>query len=391
MPKALISIDNHFVKLPNGEIRCESIVDQSFWDRYLDVFDTIDVLVRTEMVSYDPKYNDYNSVEHPKVNIIMVPMFKSIKELLINFSEIRKTIKKQNLSRYDAVIVRLPSLLGFLVSSNKFSKSIPCGAEVVADMSIAPSDSGLGGKFKAYVFHTLLKHYVKKADGVAYVTKTALQEKYPADSKAVLNNYSSINLDKSYFYEKTHYLKTKVEAFKLIHVSTLNSNAKGHIVFIDTVKKLLEDGYNVQGTIVGGGAFKSYYEQYSIKGALENNIIFTGSISDPKILREQYINSDILLFPSEFEGLPRTVIEAMSCSLAVVASNVGGIPELLDEAWMSSADDMEFFYTKTKELLDKPMLLETTSKANYHKAFKYEAQEVQKRRNKFFTDLLEAK
>lgn len=391
MPKALISIDNHFVALPDGTIKCENIVDQSFWDRYLEVFETIDVFVRTETVTYDSKYDDYNSVEHPNVNIIPVPMFKTIKELVFNFFEIRSIIKNQDLNRYEAIIVRLPSLLGFLVCNHTVSHSIPCGVEVVADMSTPPSDSGLGGKVKALIFHSLLKHYVRKANGVAYVTKNALQLKYPANSKAIQNHYSSINLDSSYFYDKTNEPKDEKEPFLLIHVSTLNSNAKGHKVFIDTIERLSKDGYNVQGLIVGGGSLKSYYEDYSKEKNIEDAIKFTGAISNPKELRDLYIQSDILLFPSEFEGLPRTVIEAMSCSLAVVASNVGGIPELLDKEWLSSFDDTDFFYRKTKELIDHPQLLEQTSRENYKKAFEYEASQIQKRRNQFFSELLEAK
>lgn len=391
MPKALISIDNHFVALPDGTIKCENIIDQSFWNRYLEVFETIDVFVRTETVTYDSKYDDYNSVEHPNVNIIPVPMFKTIKELVLSLFEIRSIIKNQDLNRYEAIIVRLPSLLGFLVCHNTFSRSIPIGVEVVADMSNAPSDSGLGGKLKYFFFHSLLKHYVRNSNGVSYVTKNSLQLKYPANSKAIQNHYSSINLDPSYFYDKPDDLKNRNEPSVLIHVSTLNSNAKGHKIFIDTIDQLKKNGYNVQGIIVGGGSFKSYYEQYCEDKNIDNTITFTGSISDPKELRNLYIMSDILLFPSEFEGLPRTVIEAMSCSLSVVASNVGGIPELLDEQWIGDFNDTDFFYSKISQLIDNPQLMKKSSSDNYNKAFEYEASQIQKRRNQFFSELMEAK
>ena len=46
-------------------------------------------------------------------------------------------------------------------------------------------------------------------------------------------------------------------------------------------------------------------------------------------MREQLLESDLYLFPSESEGLPRGVIEAMACGLVCVASNISGIPELL--------------------------------------------------------------
>lgn len=389
--RALISIDNHFVQLPNGDIKCENIVNQSFWDRYLEVFDTIDVFVRTENVSDEITYDTYNDVSHSNVNIIPIPMFRSIKELISNYKEIRKIIKEvSSKNTFSAVVIRLPSLLGYMVSNIMLKNNYPLGVEVVADMSVAPAESGLGGKIKYKIFHKLLKYYVAKADGVAYVTKFALQRNYPAHAGAVQGNYSSIDLRQSYFYEKQAF-EDDTNPFRLVHVSTLNSNAKGHKIFIDTINKLLKAGYLVEGTIVGGGVYKDHYESYCKELKIKDYIKFTGAISDPMQLRELYISSSALLFPSEFEGLPRTVIEAMACSLAVVASNVGGIPELLEDKWMSTASDSSFYYDAVQSLIENPSELEKTSKRNYIKALEYESSKIQNQRNSFFKALLEAK
>ena len=58
-----------------------------------------------------------------------------------------------------------------------------------------------------------------------------------------------------------------------------------------------------------------------------NNIKFLGERNDVDILLKE---SDIFLLISKFEALPLSVLEAMRCGLPVICTNVGGIPEVVD-------------------------------------------------------------
>lgn len=105
------------------------------------------------------------------------------------------------------------------------------------------------------------------------------------------------------------------------------------------------------------------------------------------LVREQLLASDIYLFPSESEGLPRGVIEAMACGLVAIASNVSGIPELLEEEDMKEPHDVDGFVERIRELVDHPEQMEDRSVRNIGVARLYSNENLTKSRNAFYGKL----
>jgi teichuronic acid biosynthesis glycosyltransferase TuaC len=79
--------------------------------------------------------------------------------------------------------------------------------------------------------------------------------------------------------------------------------------------------------VVGDGPEKQNLES-SAKSLDLKNIIFKGSIPHED-MPSYMAASDVLILPSETEGLPTSVQEAMACGIPVIASNVGGISDLI--------------------------------------------------------------
>ena len=65
---------------------------------------------------------------------------------------------------------------------------------------------------------------------------------------------------------------------------------------------------------------------------IENEVIFTGRV-EPQKIHKYYQAADIFVLPSYTEGLPVSVLEAMACGLPIVATDVGGTPEIITDGF----------------------------------------------------------
>ncbi|MCB1275279.1 glycosyltransferase family 4 protein [Prosthecobacter sp.] len=111
-------------------------------------------------------------------------------------------------------------------------------------------------------------------------------------------------------------------------VSVLRS-WKGHPTFFEAVRLLREAGRDFQFVVVGGGAPTENYIGMARRAGVEGQVAFTGHREDvPDILRAL----DVLCIPSlKHEGVPQIGLQALACGTAVVGSDCGGIPEIIQE------------------------------------------------------------
>lgn len=95
---------------------------------------------------------------------------------------------------------------------------------------------------------------------------------------------------------------------------------------------IVKDKYpNVKLFIIGKGGHRKKYEKLSRNYGLEENIIFTGFVSDDT-LKNYYKGCDVFVFPSLNEGFGQVLIEAMSFGMAIVAANSSSIPEIIGDS-----------------------------------------------------------
>lgn len=103
---------------------------------------------------------------------------------------------------------------------------------------------------------------------------------------------------------------------------------KGHSDLISAFALVKKQVPGVQLLIIGDGCLRRALEEETKQNQVADGIIFTGLRNDiPSLLSA----IDLFVLPSLWEGLPNVVLEAMAAGLPVVATAVGGMPELVVE------------------------------------------------------------
>ncbi|MGH3801404.1 MAG: glycosyltransferase [Pseudonocardiaceae bacterium] len=92
--------------------------------------------------------------------------------------------------------------------------------------------------------------------------------------------------------------------------------------------RLAPDRPDIHVLVVGGGDQRTELEMLTKRLGLARRVTFTGLLRD---VTPALIVMDVLIQPSDTEGTPRSVLEAMAHRLPVVATDVGDVAELLDQ------------------------------------------------------------
>jgi glycosyltransferase involved in cell wall biosynthesis len=123
------------------------------------------------------------------------------------------------------------------------------------------------------------------------------------------------------------YNATSKEIFRFIHVSNM-VQLKNVAGILRAIKILSESKTEFEVIKVGdaGTAIRKYAEEL---GVLERFVSFRGEVSYAQVAKEMQQSNAMILF-SNMENSPCVIGEALCCGLPVIATNVGGIPELLD-------------------------------------------------------------
>lgn len=190
------------------------------------------------------------------------------------------------------------------------------------------TDITLVGADRSYL--PITRYALQQSDGVTAVSKflkKATIETFDFDEVEVIPN----------FICPQHYLRTPDAPLRselapngetlLVHVSNFRS-VKRPADCVEILAKVLETDKNVRLVMVGDGPERSavYYRAEQI--GVKDHTLFVGkqaNISD-------YLGvSDIFLLPSELESFGLAALEAQACELPVIATRIGGLPEVVND------------------------------------------------------------
>lgn len=101
---------------------------------------------------------------------------------------------------------------------------------------------------------------------------------------------------------------------------------KGHRFLLDAMPELRNHGLDVVLLLIGGGREEAALKEQASRLQLGESVRFLGTRSD---LGDLFRSMDLFVMPSLWEGLSLAMLSAMAAGLPVVATDVGGVPQVL--------------------------------------------------------------
>jgi glycosyltransferase involved in cell wall biosynthesis len=172
------------------------------------------------------------------------------------------------------------------------------------------------------------KKVIKNADAAIALTenmKMAMQKIYHRDIVVVPNGITlSDQPDKPGMNDLMSPGKS------VLYVGRLET-VKGVRYLIRAMKQVCDTIPDARLIIIGDGKEREMLEALSVQLGIQKNVQFAGEVPHEKVLSFMR-QAGVFVLPSLSEGFPMVIIEALACGLPIVASRVGGVPEILTNA-----------------------------------------------------------
>ncbi|MCF6222642.1 MAG: glycosyltransferase family 4 protein [Flavobacteriaceae bacterium] len=383
----LVFITNaRFTQNNKGEVfGIHTSINKNTFNHYLKVFNKIIVVGRVEITD-DIDYSKAVRLDSDKISILPLPYFIGLKGYIFNNRKVKKLLINY-LSIDAAIILRVPGSFGRMSAIILKKMKKPFGVEVAGDPWDLYAPKTFNHPLRSllrYQGYFSLKRTVSKTSAAIYVTKNALQNRYPTKKNTYSTFASNVLIKKEEFKSKPNLLLEK-EEYTLISIGTLDQMYKGPDDLLKAIL-ILKNNFNlfVKLKWLGEGKYKNELINRSIVMGIGDRVEFMGSIKPKQMVIDMLDESDIFVLASRTEGLPRALIEAMSRGLPCISTNVGGIPELLNSSELVSKNDSVNLAKKTFKVLSNFDYANKLAKDNLIKSYEYEYELINERRIDFY-------
>ncbi len=184
--------------------------------------------------------------------------------------------------------------------------------------SIAPKENG---RLARLVNGFFFKHCHLVPVALSELVRDSIVEEYRIKPEKIPVVFNGIDLTKC--IPKTDY--STDGNFKILHIGRF-SEPKNHAGLLRAFNKFHQFHQDSELWLVGDGEKRSEIESYVSENNLADSVKFLGLQSDVYGFLH---DADMFTLPSNYEGIPMTLIEAMGTGLPIVATAVGGIPDML--------------------------------------------------------------
>ncbi len=184
------------------------------------------------------------------------------------------------------------------------------------------------------------------------------------------SKFANVNIDRN---KKRSELGISDNTVVLLSIGEMIKR-KNHETALKALSKL--NNRNFIYLICGRGELEGYLKEMTKKLDIEDKVRFLGFRND---IPEICLVSDIFVFPSYQEGLPVSVMEAMSAGLPIVSSSIRGNTDLIEHGksgYLLEPDDVEGFAASIEKLINNSELRKSMATRNIEEVKKYDKEVV---------------
>jgi glycosyltransferase involved in cell wall biosynthesis len=199
----------------------------------------------------------------------------------------------------------------------------------IATMHVAPpKDAGFREAARQWIMRRVVNHHAARA----VVVSDALRQEFASagirrSKLVVVHNGVDVRTSSSDTRRIRRELGVDEVALLLTAVAVLREG-KGIDVLLRAVARIADAFPSMRVVIAGEGPKREEWEQLARILGIDGRVIWTGFRRDIDDLLEA---SDLFIHPTLADAFPTVVLEAMAAGLPVIASRVGGVPEIVDD------------------------------------------------------------
>jgi glycosyltransferase involved in cell wall biosynthesis len=360
------------------------------WQHYLDFAERVTVASRSKRL-VDAARPGLTPVDRAGVSFEPIPSLSGPRIRFTHRSEARARLRRL-LDGADALVARLPSEIGALAVEVAERASKPYAVELVTCTWDALWNYGTWqGKVYAPVSWWQTRRAVRRAPRVLYVTREFLQQRYPTRGVAVAcSDVELPALDATVLERRLARVRRASDgAVRIGTIAALTVKFKGVQTALAALGGNKDRLPPFQLHVLGAGD-PAPWRELARRHGVEQETRFDGTRPPGSPVHEWLDGLDLYVQPSFQEGLPRSLVEALSRALPALGSTAGGIPELLAPECLHRPGDAARLGELIVAAVGNADWQEAQARRNFEVARGYEQAELDRIRTAFWREFAQA-
>ena len=306
----------------------------TFFSAFLHYFDYVSMA----LPFLGDKIQIKNGIAMPEdIEIVELPGFKGV----IDF--IRKSIwilpklipvLHKEIKKSDAVMVMHDDFLGLITLLQARKQKKPHllflgGNQVEVVRNKYTGLKRWGAIYLAHLFEKIDQYWMDHGLTVL-VTGREMIERLLAPERYIYPYFTSLISDEDIIYRKPRDISSN--STNILYAGFLTEN-KGVHILLEAFARFREKYHtpDIKLHLAGDGYFRPKLEEICQQLKITENVIFYGFIGDKEKLKQLFREADMFVLPSKSEGIPKVLLEAMAYGVPILTTNVGGIPDIIED------------------------------------------------------------